>query len=269
MMKTLIVNADDYGLTSAVSKGIREAYLKGILTSTTVMVTGLTVENDIPLLIKECPEIGIGIHLTLTNLRPVSAPALIESLLNPQGRFYPLNELISCAGEIDEEELYLEWKAQIERLLSLGVKPGHLDSHHNACLICEQSVNVMVRLAEKFSLSVRTPVSPNGNNSLESYAIERLNKYRIGYPKTFNMNFTGQKGSQSALSEILSRLAPGITEICSHPGYIDDELRNISSLIEARLTELKTLCSAETAELVAVNNIQLATFGEAFKTNGF
>ena len=42
MSKQLIVNADDYGKTAGVTRGIIQAHREGIVTSTTVMVTQLT-----------------------------------------------------------------------------------------------------------------------------------------------------------------------------------------------------------------------------------
>ena len=36
-MKTLIVNADDFGFTPGVNAGITQAFREGILTSTTIM----------------------------------------------------------------------------------------------------------------------------------------------------------------------------------------------------------------------------------------
>ncbi len=72
MSKNLIINADDYGITSEVSRGIRLAYTSGVLTSTTVMAIGLSCEEDLQLLQQECPAMGVGVHLTLTTFKPIS-----------------------------------------------------------------------------------------------------------------------------------------------------------------------------------------------------
>jgi predicted glycoside hydrolase/deacetylase ChbG (UPF0249 family) len=265
MKKIAIINADDYGLTASVSNGICEAYLNGILTSTTVMVTGLTVEQDLPLLIKECPGIGIGVHLTLTTFKPISNPLLIPSLIGSDEKFHKLSNLINCAGELNEEELYIEWKAQIDLLISFGVKIDHLDSHHNACIVSEKTVNVMAKLAKEYALPVRTPMSPNNNLALEQYAKNELDKLQIIYPQTLNISFMDNKGAQRSLIKILNKLESGVTEIMSHPGFIDEDLRSITSLVEQRLTELNTLCSKKARNAIDENNIELSTFGNIFK----
>lgn len=264
--KTLIINADDYGLTSAVSAGIREAHLKGILSSTTVMASGLTVGQDLPVLLTECPKIGIGVHLTLTTLKPILNPKLIPDLVTNEGLFYKLKDLLNRAEVLPEGQLYIEWKAQIEKIISFGVKPDHLDSHHSACLFSEKTVAVMIKLAKEFQLPVRAPFSSN-NSSLVSYTKNELDKNSIKFPKTFIGNFTGNNVEEAHLAEILNKLEPGITEIMSHPGFIDDDLRRISSLVDTRLTEVKTLCSSKISNLLLENNIELSTFGKAFKNS--
>lgn len=262
--KTLIINADDYGLTSSVSAGIREAHLKGILSSTTVMAGGLTVDTDLPVLLKECPEIGIGVHLTLTTLKPILNQEFIPSLLNHEGKFYSLKELLSRTEEISEEELYSEWKAQIEKIISFSVKPDHLDSHHSACLFSEKTVAVMIKLAKEYQLPVRAPFSSN-NSSLLAYTKNELNKNAIKYPNGFIGNFTGKHVEEGDFAEILNQLEPGVTEIMSHPGFIDKNLLKISSMVDTRETEVQTLCSEQIFHLVHKNNIELSTFRKAFK----
>jgi len=262
--KSLIINADDYGLTSAVSSGIREAHLKGILSSTTVMASGLTVDQDLPILLRECPEIGIGVHLTLTTLNPILNPSSIASLVTEAGKFYSLKDILNRTTELSEEQLYSEWKVQIEKIISFGVKPDHLDSHHSACLFSEKTVAVMIKLAKEFQLPVRAPFSSN-NSSLVAYTKNELDKNGIKYPNAFVGNFTGNNVEEAHLAEILNQLEPGVTEIMSHPGFIDDDLRRISSLVDTRVTEVSSLCSVKIGNLLLENDIELSTFGRVFK----
>ena len=73
MIRRLIVNADDFGLTSGVSEGILAAHRHGIVTSTTVLVTS-SIGSD-HLARARDSELGIGLHVNLTLGRPLtSAP---------------------------------------------------------------------------------------------------------------------------------------------------------------------------------------------------
>ena len=73
-MKRLIINSDDYGRTPEISRGIREAHLRGVVTSTTCMMNIPTTAADIADALKETPELGMGVHLVLTMGSPISAP---------------------------------------------------------------------------------------------------------------------------------------------------------------------------------------------------
>src|SRR5262245_11890986 len=83
--RTLIVNADDFGLTGAVSRGILEAARRGIVTSTTAIVN----RPIAPALVAELDAsgLGVGLHLNLTLGAPVSDPRRVASLVDGQGRF--------------------------------------------------------------------------------------------------------------------------------------------------------------------------------------
>ena len=73
-MKRLIINADDYGRSPDISRGIRQAHLHGVVTSTTCMMNIPTTAADIAVAVRETPQLGLGVHLVLTMGRPVSAP---------------------------------------------------------------------------------------------------------------------------------------------------------------------------------------------------
>ena len=100
-MKRLIVNADDFGLTSGVTEGIVEAHRRGIVTSTSIIASGRAFESAVRHVAAN-PALGVGIHLTLVEELPVSDPAKIPSLAGPNGRLRqrqmlsrPLREIAS------------------------------------------------------------------------------------------------------------------------------------------------------------------------------
>ncbi len=61
----VVINGDDFGLSSAVNHAIIEAHDRGILTSASLMVTGEAF-NEAVALAKTRPTLGIGLHLVLT-----------------------------------------------------------------------------------------------------------------------------------------------------------------------------------------------------------
>jgi chitin disaccharide deacetylase len=86
----LIVNSDDYGLSPAVSRGIRDSHKMGIVTSTTVMISVPGCESDVQLALHETPHLALGLHLTLAGMccPPVLPPSSVPSLVRNDGNFY-------------------------------------------------------------------------------------------------------------------------------------------------------------------------------------
>src|SRR5690349_18168229 len=92
--KRLIVNADDYGNTPGLTRGILEAHHKGIVTSTSVMIGSAGVIGDLQQAASEAPQLGLGLHLTLSGAgnRPILPPQDVPSLVNERGTFFPFEE---------------------------------------------------------------------------------------------------------------------------------------------------------------------------------
>src|SRR5204863_6963564 len=79
------------------------------------------------------PDLGLGLHLTLTAGRPVAPPERVSSLLAADGRFHALPAFVlrAQAGALRPDELRRELGAQVERALALGARLDHLDAHHH------------------------------------------------------------------------------------------------------------------------------------------
>src|SRR5688572_29609901 len=132
-MKQLIVNSDDYGRTPEISRGIREAHLRGVVTSTTCMMNIPTTADDIAVARKETPELGLGVHLVLTMGNPISAPDTVRSITDENGQFFKYRALVEQLPRIRTDEVKREWRAQVEAFVKAsGRKPTHLDSHHHS-----------------------------------------------------------------------------------------------------------------------------------------
>src|SRR5215216_3068432 len=93
-MKRLIINSDDYGRTPDISRGIRNAHLRGVVTSTTCMMNIPTTAADIGVALKETPQLGMGVHLVLTMGRPIvqRAASRFASITDENGNFFKLNQ---------------------------------------------------------------------------------------------------------------------------------------------------------------------------------
>src|SRR5215208_6153795 len=123
-MKRLIINSDDYGRTPNISRGIREAHLRGVVTSTTCMMNIPTTAEDVGVAVKETPKLGMGVHLVLTMGKPISAPETVPSIVDPNGNHLKYDPFIANIPNLSMDEVKMEWCKQIEAFIrAAGKKP--------------------------------------------------------------------------------------------------------------------------------------------------
>lgn len=122
----LILNADDFGLSPSVNKGIVECYNSGLISSTTMMMNTPYTDEAISLA-KENNIKNIGIHLNLTYGKSVLPNSEVPSLVDERGVFHYVCMLGYYTQYLDAKK---ELRAQIEKFLASGLKPTHLDHHH-------------------------------------------------------------------------------------------------------------------------------------------
>src|SRR2546427_10055734 len=130
MRRTLIVNGDDFGLTSGVNAGILHAHERGILTSASVFANAPATEEALELA-RRTVTLGVGCHLTLVDGAPLLPPSQVPSLA-PDGLFRATWWAFISAmvgRRVALREIERELTAQIDRVTSAGVRPTHLDSH--------------------------------------------------------------------------------------------------------------------------------------------
>lgn len=232
MINRLIVNADDFALTSGISRAIVEAHQKGIVTSTTILgnCDEKLLEEAVELS-RQNPELGIGAHLVLTTRKPLLEDH--KTLVDELGNF-ELNE------NADLDEIYEEWKAQIIRLKE-HFKLTHIDSHHHVHLR-EELKPIAIRLSKEFKLPMRSDVD------------------NFPFGIKVDAGFYRDSVSVDYIKEACEK-EKGLLEIMVHPGYADDTfLQEISSYSLPRQKELEVLCDDSLKEFIEENNIELVNY---------
>lgn len=132
----VVFHADDFGLSKAVNAGIFEAWQRGVLRSTSLMVTADAAQDAIALT-KVRPGLDVGLHLTLVEERPALSPASIPTLHDGE-RFWPTHAAIGlryALGRWDPTEAEAELEAQWELFRGYGLRASHCDGHQHLHLL--------------------------------------------------------------------------------------------------------------------------------------
>lgn len=240
----LIVNADDFGISKAISLGIIEGHKNGVITSTTMMCNMPCAEWAAELA-KDYPDLGIGIHLVLTAGYPLAKG--VDSLVDEHGRFKKFSKIEET---LKTEDIRKEFKCQMEKFLSFGIKPTHIDTHHHVHSI-EKVLEVVKELAIEYNLPVRLVEDKNKPIPNEIKQTDEFVGYFYDLPAIEPEGFI----------EIIEKNKNiEILELMCHPGYLDEYILRNSAYSVQRAKELETLTSNKVKEYIKTNKIELSDY---------
>lgn len=241
----LIINADDFGLSEGVNKGIFHGMENGLITSTSAIVSGKYFKEGA----KEALEKGItsmGLHMLLTNGKPLSHPDRISTLIDENGCFYSRKEFLE--KEIDYGQVREELEEQIQLFLSTGLELDHIDTHHGFMNKDDTMRSLIQELASKYQVPLRNEGNLNNN-------IRKVDTVYFNHGTPYHT-------IEDVLHFLSTRSENEIVEIGCHPGYNDEFLESISSLNAYRENDLAVMCSEELKAFVKENNIQMISYRE-------
>ncbi len=267
-MKQLIVNADDYGRAPEISRGIRDAHLHGIVTSTTCMMNIPTTAEDIAIALKETPNLGMGVHLVLTMGKPILPREKIPTVVDENGNHRKYDPFIENIPNLNMEEVKAEWRAQIEAFIkAAGRKPTHLDSHHHSSFFSPALLRTMLELAKEYECPIRYPLLLSNIDSREfsetaKHATDLLQEFNPRRPDVFFVNFYDVTATKEQLLNILNTVTDGISEIMCHPGHVDEAFAKESVYNFQRARELQILTDPSIKDAIKARGIKLITFAE-------
>lgn len=289
-MRRLIVNADDLGWSVAVTSGIIQAHREGIVTSATVMANAPGAGDALERARREAPALALGLHLNLTEGRPLAPPRKIAPLVDRGGGFRRSLLRLFVRARLSAEvrsAARLELEAQVLWARGHGLEPSHLDGHKHVHMY-PALVPTVIELARSHGIrAIRTtaelPVAGLGRFLPRRWrARDRLRQWlyaravhrwgvaareavrEAGLCTTdwfFGVRATG--GMSAALLEHLLRIAPGgLGEIMVHPGLKDEAIGWPTRLAETRPAELEALCDPRVRQAVEREGWELVSYKE-------
>ena len=252
--RVLIVNADDFGMYGAVNAAVVESIDHGIASSCSLMVPCPAARRAMQLL-RLRPDIPFGIHLTLVcdavrdRWGPIGPKSRVPSLLDKTGELFPPAHVTRLLEQARLDEVELEFRAQIDAVLGLGLRPTHLDWHCMADGGRDDIFDLTVALAQENGLAVRTWLEP-GRRKLRRLGLPVVDN---PFLDSFGLQLDGKAG---LYAELVRGLPAGLTEWAVHPGLGD----RVSQTIEpdgwrVRRTDYEFLTSSVARELVEQEGI--------------
>ncbi|MFZ0339630.1 MAG: ChbG/HpnK family deacetylase [Terracidiphilus sp.] len=277
-MSRLIVNADDFGLTSGVNRAITELHAAGLVTSTSLMARAGATDEAIELAC-ETPSLGVGCHVVLVDGEPILPPEKIPSLVDERtGRFRDSLTaflLRLFTGRIRAEEIEAEAAAQIAHLQQRGVRLTHIDTHKHAHIF-SAVLRPVLRAARAAGIhAVRHPFEPEwavraaiGTPLARVVQVAALSPLaprsrqlltQEGFTTTDGTIAVAGTGTldAAALRGLLRQVPAGTWELVTHPGYNDADLARVRTRLRAS-RDIERLALAAIQEVPGIELISFA-----------
>lgn len=256
--KVLIFHADDIGMCPEANESAVLYLQKDEIQSAAVMMPCPSAEAFVEWY-KQHPDEDIGVHLTLTSewktyrWPPVSDSAEVPGLIDPEGMLW--RDVLSVVKNASPAEVEKEIRAQIDKFISLGIKPGHIDTHMGTLYGSLEFTKAYLNVAMEYGIPAMTI-------EFTEPVVERFRQQ--GYPITdellaFASNYTLPKlddfwaapngktyeEKKAKFMELVRSLKPGITEMIFHPSVETDNLKTITNSWQQRVWEAQMFSDPE------------------------
>ncbi|MGH7179445.1 MAG: ChbG/HpnK family deacetylase [Tepidisphaeraceae bacterium] len=228
MRHHVIFNADDFGASQGINRGIMDAHVRGVVTSTSLMVTGRAAGEAVAMS-RDCPKLGIGLHW---------------DVWGEDERPFDLS---------DHSVVRTELRRQLDEFVRLvGRPPTHVDSHRHA----HREAPVMDVFREVIE-PLDLPLRHTGQV-----------RYVGGFYAQWEWMVTELRYiSVEFLQQLLrEETGPGWTEIACHPGYVSDDFKSV--YLSEREEELKTLTDPRIRQTINDLQIGLRNFADYAASSG-
>lgn len=268
--RLLIVHADDVGLSHGVNVATAEATTSGSVSSFSVMAPAPWLP-EIAALCEDHPEWDVGVHLALTSewkgyrWSPVAPVSDVPGLLDDDG--YMHRDVLSVALRATPTEVERELRAQIDRVLALGIRPTHLDTHMGTVFARAEFFEIYYRLGVEYGVPVMMPkpTAPAiARAQDDGYPIDDryLDIVRQGPLPLIDELVTGVPNAEldartQDYQNVIRNLSPGVTQIIVHLATDAAETRAITNAWGRRYNDYRIFTDPAMADFLAEQDVKL------------
>lgn len=267
-MQTLIICADDFGLDAAVNAAVAQAHGEGVLTCASLMV-GAAAAAEAVAMARTMPKLGVGLHLTLVDGTPTLPPEQIPALVDSNGQFH--NNMAMAGVKFFflpqvRRQLAREIEAQFAAFATTGLRLDHVNTHKHFH-IHPTITALLLKIGRAYGMkAVRVPDEPSVKPPFYSPWIkaQKTKLRRAGMVTNDQVLGLGHSGNmtEATVLPLLENLPPGITELYTHPATTRTPALVAAMPEYHHAEELAMLLSPQVREVIARQQIRLATYGD-------
>lgn len=277
--RVVIFHVDDAGMSHESNLGAIRAIAEGVATSCSIMMP-CPWAVEFAHYMKTHPELDAGLHVTLTSewqeyrWGPVAGKAQTPGLTDPEGCLWP--DVPDVAAHATPDEVETEIRAQLARLLGMGLRPTHLDTHMGTVFASPDFIQRYIMIGIEYQIPVFLPaghmqylsesgqIPPDMSRDLMDMIAEGV--WNAGLPVIDDCHLTGYdwefERKLDTYSDVLRQMQPGITQIIVHATEHSEHFAAITDSGPSRLGDLQVMLEPRMRQLIEAEGIHLTTWRE-------
>ncbi|MBI4604193.1 MAG: polysaccharide deacetylase family protein [Planctomycetes bacterium] len=276
--RVLILHADDIGMCYEANQAAKACLEGGRIQSAAAMVP-CPWFDEIAAWYKEHPDLDVGLHLALTSewrhyrWGPVAPRHEVPGLVDPDG--YLWRSVLDVATRARAAEVEKEIRAQVERALSRGIRPGHLDTHMGTLYARLDFTRAYLKVAEEYGIPAMAieltpgvleefqrqgyPLTEETRRISREYKLPKLDGFKAAPEgKTY-------EEKHERFFALVRSLPPGITEIIFHPSVETEGLKKITGSWQQRVWEARLFSDPETKRTLETEGVLFTDWKEMMR----
>lgn len=271
-MTKLLIQGDDFGFTKGVTYGIADAIDCGVVRNTGLFANMPTAGAAVEMM-KGRSQVCFGQDFNIVSGKPCADPESVPHLVDAHGEFIRSGVRVRDPRYQTEKgrremfpfaEVYREIKAQYERFIKLtgGKQPGYLHGHS---LNHENYIDAIRQLAKETGIPFSMDIMREKGVTSLSELLSPKNAESFS-KKEFDPLAQLNKNPLKDLQDVAERiLQQDCVWIVKHPGFLDAELLNLTTLSIERIRDHEMMTSAWLKKWIRQENIELITYADLLK----
>ncbi len=277
--KILLLHCDDAGMCEEANIAVQSYVLKGDVLSAAVMMPCPNAEDMVEWA-KKHPTADIGVHLTLTSewkkyrWTTITDPKKVPGLIDTEGKMW--HEVPDVVMHASPKEVETEIHAQIDKMIQMGYKPSHIDTHMGTLYGSPEFAKVFFETAVKYNIPANA-IDLSDKEVAEHYRAagypinDEMIKFLEAYPLPKLDNFTSApdgktyENKKENFIKLVQSLKPGLTEIIFHPSILTENTKSITATAQQRAWEAEMFSDPVVKQYFKDNDIEITTWTEIMK----
>jgi predicted glycoside hydrolase/deacetylase ChbG (UPF0249 family) len=228
---------------------------------------------------KAHPDYDLGLHLAMNSewkwyrWGPVAGRDAVPGMVDKDG--YLWRGQIDTAMHASAAEIEKEIRAQIERALAKGPRPGHIDTHMGTLFVKAEYTKAYLKLAEEYRIPAmvieQTPAVAakfrKQGYPITEESLKMIAAYKLPKLDDFNAAPDGKtyEDKKQKFQELVRSLSPGLNEIIFHPSVLTETLKAITGSWQQRAWEAQMFADPEMKAFFEREGIVFTNWKEIMK----